>query len=150
MKIIVAQNPLGVDAPSGSIILWFGTKANIPPGWVYYSTAAGYWVMGTTSASTYPLGDTNHTHDYSNDTGLEGGHTHAFGLTLSQPTNATLPGLFYGGNTTNNAAGRYHTNHTVSGSINVSTDPDHDHAILDTGSASALPLSKGLYYIKRS
>lgn len=149
MKIIVAQNPMGVDAPSGSIILWFGVKASIPPGWSYYATAAGYWVMGAAAASASPLGSTNHTHEYSEDTGLEGEHLHSPSLSIGQPINATLPGLYTGGTTTNDAANRYHSNHAITG-VSVSTDPDHAHALLDTGSASVLPLSKGLYYIKRS
>lgn len=148
MKVIIAKNPSGGKSAIGTIILWYGNKADIPTGWTYYSAAAGYWVMGASSANTTPQNTTDHTHTYSDETGLAGSHSHSYTLSISAPVNATTPGYFSGGDVTDYWADRNHTNHSQS--ITVSQDPDHSHPLLTTGSGSPKPPSVGLYYIKRT
>lgn len=132
----------------GAIVLWYGNKADIPAGWAYYSAAAGYWVKGSVAANTAPQNTTDHTHTYSGETGLAGSHSHDYSLSISEPINATTPGYFAGGTVTDYWADHYHTNHSQSKT--VSTDPDHSHSLLTTGSGSPKPPSVGLYYIKRT
>lgn len=138
----------GGGATSGTIVLWYGLKADIPSGWAYYSAAAGKMVMGATSANTTPLGDATHTHTYSAKTGNEGAHGHAASVTIGEPINATLPSYYEPAGDNASWADRYHTNHTQS--ISVSSDTvGHGHSMLETGSAANLPLSFGLYYIRK-
>jgi len=132
---------------SGTIILWYGLKADIPTGWAHYSSAVGKLVMGSTIANTTPLGDVNHMHTYTGKTGVEGAHGHSPTITIGEPINATTPSYYDPGDDNAYWAGGYHTNHTQS--IAVSSEPDHDHSMSETGSAANLPISYGLYYIRK-
>lgn len=132
----------------GTIVLWFGNKADIPIGWEYYSAAAGYWVKGATSANTTPQNITDHAHAYDDDTGPAGSHTHPYSPTISQPINATTPGYYTGATKDEEWSDRYHTNHSKS--ITVSTAPDHIHDMLTTGVSPLRPPSVGLYYIRKT
>ena len=139
----------GGGADTGVIVLWYGIKADIPDGWEYYSAAADMLVMGATTVNTTPVGTTTHTHSYSADTGLAGYHKHVLsdaGVTIGAPTNMVRPSHFA---TTPNAeiAADTHTNHvkTVVPLYAVA----HDHSLLTTGSAANLPLSIGLYFIRK-
>ncbi len=137
----------GAKTASGTIVLWYGTKATIPVGWEYYSAAAGKMVAGALTASTAALGDASHTHTYSEATGSAGSHNHTVSMSIGAPINETVPGHYDGGTKNAEWAGRYHTNHTKS--LTVSTAPAHTHAMLVTGSAANLPLSFGLYFIRK-
>lgn len=132
---------------SGTIVLWYGTKATIPDGWEYYSAAAGKMVAGALTASTAALGDASHTHTYSAATGSAGSHNHTVSMSIGAPINETVPGHYAGGTKNAEWADRYHTNHTQS--LTVSTAPAHTHAMLVTGSAANLPPSFGLYFIRK-
>lgn len=132
---------------SGTIVLWYGTKATIPDGWEYYSAAAGKMVAGALTASTAALGDASHTHTYSVATGSAGSHNHTVSMSIGAPINETVPGHYAGGTKNEEWADRYHTNHTKS--LTVSTAPAHTHAMLETGSAANLPPSFGLYFIRK-
>lgn len=131
---------------SGTIILWYGLKADIPPGWEYYSAAAGKLVLGATTASTTALGSSTHTHAYSSKTGVAGSHTHSFTATVEVPINVTVNG-FYSATANKEWAERYHTNHTQS--LTISTAPDHDHSLSTSGSGNHVPTRFGLYYIRK-
>lgn len=149
MGVTFISNSGGV-VKAGTIVLWFGAKADIPAGWAYYSAAAGKLVAGATSASTTALGVTTHTHTYSANTGDEGAHTHSVSLSQGQPINATIPGLFYQSSYDAIGAGRYHSNHPFSG-VTVSNNTDHNHVMLTTGSSTnLLPPSFGLFYIRKA
>ena len=137
----------GGGADAGAIVLWYGIKADIPAGWEYYSAAADMLVMGATSANSTPVGTTTHTHTYSADTGSAGTHSHSFTRTVGSPNiggSISSPGAITG----KYWATTTHTNHnnTITGN---STDPDHIHDVLTTGSSANLPESFGLYYIKK-
>lgn len=132
---------------SGTIVLWYGTKATIPDGWEYYSAAVGKLVAGALTASTTGLGDATHPHTYSAATGPAGSHNHSVSMSIGAPINATVPGHFAGDTKNAEWADRYHTNHTKS--LTVSTAPAHTHAMLETGSAANLPPSFGLYFIRK-
>jgi hypothetical protein len=132
---------------AGTIVLWYGLKADIPVGWAYYSSAVGKLIMGATTANTTALGDATHTHAYPSKTGAAGSHGHSPTITIGEPINATTPSYYDPGDDNAYWAGRYHTNHTQS--IAVSSAPDHDHSMSETGSAANLPISYGLYYIRK-
>jgi hypothetical protein len=84
------NNISAYTVPSGSILLWSGTAANIPSGWVLCNGLNGTpnltdrFVMG--AGSTYSPGATggtanisdvpSHTHTWSGSTGSSGDHTH--------------------------------------------------------------------------
>lgn len=132
---------------TGTIVLWYGIKADIPAGWEYYSAAAGKLVAGALTASTTALGDATHPHTYSAETGSAGYHNHTVSMSIGAPTNATTPGHYGGGTKNAEWAGRYHTNHTQS--LTVSDADAHTHAMLETGEAANLPPSFGLYFIRK-
>lgn len=137
----------GSETASGTIVLWYGTKAAIPAGWAYYSAAAGMLVMGATSANTTPAGDSSHKHGYSANTGDAGSHSHTFSTGIGSPSGTwyTAPASSV---TDKFWASNSHTNHSVTVTGNAA-DPDHHHALLETGGASNLPPSFGLYYIRK-
>lgn len=132
---------------SGTIVLWYGIKADIPDGWEYYSAAAGKLVAGALTASTTALGDATHTHTYSVATGSAGSHNHSVSMSIGAPINESVPGHYAGGTKSDEWADRYHTNHTQS--LTVSTVDTHDHAMSETGGVANLPLSFGLYFIRK-
>ena len=132
---------------SGTIVLWYGTKATIPDGWEYYSAAVGKLVAGALTASTAGLGDATHSHTYTNKTGTAGAHGHTVSMSIGAPINETVPGHYAGGDKNAAWADRYHTNHTQSPTVSYATA--HDHSLLETGGAANLPLSFGLYYIRK-
>jgi hypothetical protein len=140
----------GGAVKAGTIVLWFGAKADIPAGWAYYSAAAGKLVAGATTASTTAAGSATHTHAYSSNTGNEGAHTHSITLTIGQPINATLPNYFAPGEDNAYWAGRYHTNHSQSAAINPNPYPNHAHALSVTGGSVHTPPVYGLYYIRKA
>lgn len=137
----------GGGADSGAIVLWYGTKATIPDGWEYYSAAVGKLVAGALTANTTGLGDATHSHTYTNKTGTAGAHGHTVSMSIGAPTNETTPGHYAGGTKNAEWADRYHTNHTKS--LTVSNAAAHEHAMLETGEAANLPLSFGLYFIRK-
>lgn len=138
---------IGGGAAIGTIVLWFGNKADIPIGWAYYSAAAGYWVKGATSANTTPQNTTDHIHTYSEKTGLAGEHEHAFSASsgaLSGGALVVASGAAHNGDIAED-------DHIHSTSVsNVSTDPDHQHSMNSTLGQVTKPPSIGLFYIKRT
>lgn len=137
----------GAKTTSGTIVLWYGTKATIPVGWEYYSAAVGKLIAGALTANTTALGDATHSHTYSAATGSAGSHNHTVSMSIGAPINESVPGHYGGGTKNAEWADRYHTNHTRS--LTVSTAPAHTHAMLETGEAANLPLSFGLYFIRK-
>ena len=138
----------GAKTTSGTIVLWYGTKATIPVGWEYYSAAVGKLIAGALTANTTPLGNATHPHTYSAKTGKAGSHNHAVSMTIGQPINASLPGHFAGGTVNAWWAEKTHSSHTKS--LTVSTAEEHDHAMVTTGNAANLPPSFGLYFIRKT
>lgn len=137
----------GGGADTGVIVLWYGIYADIPDGWEYYSAAAGKLVAGALTASTTALGDATHPHTYSAATGSAGYHKHiATSVTVGAPTNMTRPSHFA---TTPNAeiAADNHTNHVKT--VVPLYAAAHNHSLSTTGSATNLPLSFGLYFIRK-
>lgn len=132
---------------SGTIVLWYGIKADIPDGWEYYSAVAGKMVAGALTASTAALGDASHTHTYSVATGSAGSHNHSVSMSIGTLINGSFPGHYAGSTKNAEWADRYHTNHTQS--LTVSIAPEHTHAMLETGETANLPLSFGLYFIRK-
>ena len=104
-------------------------------------------VAGALTASTAALGDASHTHTYSEATGSAGSHNHTVSMSIGAPINETVPGHYAGGTKNEEWADRYHTNHTQS--LTVSTVDTHDHAMSETGGVANLPLSFGLYFIRK-
>lgn len=132
---------------SGAIVLWYGTKAAIPDGWVYYSEAVGKLVAGALTASTTALGDATHTHLYTNKTGTAGYHKHTVSMSVSAPINMTRPGHFTGATKNAQIAADSHTNHAKTPVALYAAA--HDHSLSETGSAANLPESFGLYFIRK-
>jgi hypothetical protein len=137
----------GSETSSGTIVLWYGTKATIPAGWAYYSAAVGKLVAGALTPDTTPLGNATHDHTYSANTGQDGSHNHSVSVSIGAPINATTPGHYGGGTTNAYWATKEHTNHNQS--VNVSTAAAHAHSLQKTGTAANLPPSFGLYYIRK-
>lgn len=138
----------GGGAESGTIVLWYGLKADIPAGWTYYAAAAGKLVAAALTPNTTALGDATHTHTYSAATADAGVHGHTISLSIGQPINATLPAHYAGGTPNKNWSDRYHTNHSQA--ITVSNAVAHNHSLLETGASANLPLSFGLYFIRKT
>ena len=134
--------------PAGTIVLWYGLKANIPVGWALYSAAVDKLVMGAATANTSPLGNATHNHIYTNRTGLGGSHTHSPVITIGVPINTVRPTFTTAGDENAYWAHEQHTGHSVS--VTVSTAPNHSHPMSATGNASNLPVSFGLYYIRKT
>lgn len=136
----------GGGADTGAIVLWYGLKADIPDGWEYYSAAAGMLVMGATTANAAPVGTSTHDHPYSAKTVGAGYHKHTAVATVGAPTNMTRPSHFA---TTSNAeiAAYNHTNH-VKTVVPLYANA-HNHSLSTTGGAANLPLSVGLYFIRK-
>ena len=137
----------GSETASGTIVLWYGTKATIPVGWEYYSAAVGKLIAGALTANTTALGDATHSHTYSAATGSAGSHNHTVSMSIGAPINESVPGHYGGGTKNAEWADRYHSNHSQS--LTVSTAEEHDHAMVTTGSAANLPPSFGLYFIRK-
>lgn len=139
----------GGAAPLGSIILWYGTKAAIPVGWEYYSAAAGFWVIGATSANTTPQNNAGHTHGYTNPTGSGGIHTHTFtvGGTSSAANNVTTLEIYTQGTWDGKAARTNHTHGVSAGTIG--SHAGHTHTLSASGLEAVAPLSIGIFYIKK-
>lgn len=134
--------------PAGTIILWYGTKAAIPPGWAYYAEAAGYWVKGGTTVNTTPQNTAAHSHTYSADSGLAGAHNHAFTVSASAATSAqVLKDDPLHSDVTATMPTHGHTTVNVG---TIGTDPNHSHDILPSGATLLAPASVGIYYIKRT
>lgn len=133
---------------SGTIVLWYGTKATIPDGWVYYSAAVGKLVAAALTPSTTALGNATHSHTYSAATGSAGSHGHTISMSAGAPINETVPGHFAGGTPNKEWADRYHTNHTQS--LTVNTAVTHAHSMQETGLEDNLPPSFGLYFIRKT
>ena len=140
----------GGDIPTGTIVLWYGMMATIPDGWTYYSSAAGYWVKGALSANVTPQNTTNHTHAYASKTGSGGAHnTHGFTVSSpsSSPSGNTVD-TYAEGTWDYQGAMSTHTHATAVGTIGQNTG--HDHSVSSTGGSSLIPVSVGLYFIKRT
>lgn len=137
----------GGGADTGTIVLWYGLKADIPAGWEYYSAAAGKLVAGALTANTTALGDATHSHPYSAATDSAGYHNHTVSMSIGAPINESVPGHYASGTKNAEWADRYHTNHTQS--LTVSYANAHNHSLSTTGSAANLPLSFGLYFIRK-
>jgi len=132
----VAANALSI-VPSGAILLWSGSVASIPSGWLLCDGTSGtpnlqdrfvvgagntYAVGATGGEDTVALAETNmpaHTHSFSADTSTTGAHTHSTAQPIIGTGAGPNPG-FAGGSlyaptdsTSINAAGDHY--HTVSG-----------------------------------
>ena len=153
--------------PSGGIIIWSGSAAAIPSGWLLCNGTSGtpnlrdrfvvgagttYAVGATGGAATVTLAEANlpaHTHTITGTTDSQGSHSHSNNATVGNTTtNSGIGGLSYGQATTaesptsrisTNAAGA-HT-HNVSGSTSS----------VGSGTAVAtLPPYYALCYIMKS
>ena len=131
--------------PTGVILLWSGSVASIPSGWVLCNGAnstpdlrdrfvvgagSSYAVNATGGANTVTLDATmipGHTHTYSSTTGSSGEHTHslsASGTTSGHSNDHTHTG------TTGNQSNDH--SHTFSGTT-TQENTGHTHSITDPG-----------------
>lgn len=130
--------------PSGCILLWSGSVASIPSGWVLCNGSSGTpdlrnrFVVG--AGSTYAVGDTggsanaivvSHTHSITDPQ-----HSHAWGFT---PMNGTTAGSgsFAGG------SGSFQNTNSVSTGISINSTGD-------SGTNANLPPYYALAYIMKS
>jgi hypothetical protein len=143
----ISRSGSGSETSSGTIVLWYGTKATIPNGWEYYSAAVGKLIAGALTPDTTPLGNATHDHSYSANTGQAGSHGHTVSVSIGAPINTTTPGHYGGGATNAYWATKEHINHNQS--VTVSTAAAHGHTLQKTGTAANLPPSFGLYYIRK-
>jgi len=139
----VVQNVGGGGLPTGTIILWYGTSANVPDGFEIYAPAKSRLIMGAADgeASTIQIGDLTHTHTMPN-TGTSGTHTH--GVSISTGTAEAVTAYLQ--TTGNNPAS---WNHTHSLSATTGSKAGHFHTTSNTGSASNLPTFRRLHYIQQ-
>jgi len=135
------QTQIDTAMPSGGIIMWSGSVASIPSGWVLcdgnngtpnlqdrFVVGAGsaYAVNATGGSSTTTLSAANlpaHTHTFSGTTGGGGSHAHNFDFSNTSGTLVSSIGGGASGNISNN------------GSAGISTAPDHTHSFSGTTSS---------------
>ena len=124
--------------PSGGIILWSGSVASIPSGWLLCNGSSGtpdlrdrfvvgagstYAVAATGGAAAVTLSATeipSHTHTFSATTSTNGAHTHTYQLPDLIPNGERDNNQQFGDTTssaTTSSAGDH--NHTVSGTTNA-------------------------------
>jgi hypothetical protein len=143
--MIVIQNPSsGYVVEAGSIILWYGTAANLPSNWSVYSDLSGVMAKGANSVGASPGGALTHVHANQSTTGTGGSHEH---------TNAAL-GAFAtsSSGTANKGTGSWDSvaahSHYVSITSSFGSAAGHTHGLGNTNSASSLPPYKRLYFIQ--
>ena len=144
MKLIMVQNPAGFDVPAGSIILWFGTEAqlNAIGGWAVFASAEGQFVMGAAvgGRNLVSAGSLSHSHNQP-ATGAAGAHGHAVSASIGgSGSDAFLPGVTYDGA----------ESHSHAGTGSTSNNPlDHAHSVPATGAVSSLSHYHRLYWIQK-
>jgi hypothetical protein len=137
------------EFPSGGIIMWSGSVANIPAGWVLCNGSnstpdlRNKFILG--AGSTYAVGATggskdaivvSHTHSFSGSTGSAGSHTHGAwsnsndesnGVRAFNRSTAMSVGALGG-----NASTAYVTQLAGASTDAFSTAPDHTHSVTGT------------------
>jgi hypothetical protein len=138
-----------MDVPSGTVILWTGTAANIPTGWTKYTSAVGRFVRGTPAGqSAGATGGNAPTHTHNMGSVLTGGaHTHgSVGFTYASSSFSAYrkPGSNVG------VVGIPH-NHTASVELGSGGAHTHDFDGTTTGAPvgdANPPYKKGIYIVK--
>lgn len=146
MGVIMINNPgVNADVPSGSVVMWYGTDANIPSGWSRYTHTDDALVMGAASgqATTTKAGSSTHTHT-TPSTSTRAAHTHTIG---GGETGFCGSRDHYG--TPNADSADADHNHTK-GTTTSGSGGGHSHTVPNTGSASTFPPFRKLYFIQSS
>ena len=139
-----------MDVPSGTVILWLGSAANIPAGWTKYTSAVGRFVRGTPAGqSAGATGGNAPTHTHNMGSVLTGGaHTHgSVGFTYASSSFSAYRGHGSGGA---NALTPGHS-HTASVELGSGGAHVHNPASANTGTPigeTNPPYVKGIYIIK--
>ena len=175
-QVVVSQGAGSAPAwgsgfPSGGIILWSGSVASIPSGWLLCNGSSGTpdlrdrFVVG--AGSTYAVGATggaasvtlstaeipSHTHTFSGTTDTVGDHTHTINISYSPDFD------YYGNNVTGLNAGQNGANSVTGQSVNLTTAGagNHSHTVSGTtgaagsgGSHENRPPYYALAYIMKS
>lgn len=135
--------------PSGGIIMWSGSVANIPSGWVLCNGSNSTpdlrdrFVIG--AGSSYAVGATggskdaivvSHSHSFSGSTGSAGSHTHGAWSNSgdeSQGCRAFSKGTAMSVGALGGNASTAYVNQLAGASTNAfSTEPDHTHSVSGT------------------
>lgn len=138
-----------MDVPSGTVILWLGSAANIPAGWTKYTSAVGRFVRGTPAGqSAGATGGNAPTHTHNMDSVLTGGaHTHG-SVNFTYVTNSSSAYRQAGSNV--GVVGISH-NHTASVELGSGGAHTHDFDGTTTGAPvgdANPPYKKGIYIVK--
>lgn len=131
-----------VSIPSGVIVMWSGSEATIPSGWVLcngsnstpdlrnrFVVGAGdsYAVNATGGTETVTLSESqipSHTHSFSATTSSDGSHTHTGSTNTTGSHTHTITFVSgVGGNQGGDAFG------SVGGTISTSSDGAHSHSL---------------------
>jgi microcystin-dependent protein len=161
----------GSGFPSGGIILWSGSVASIPSGWLLCNGSSGtpdlrdrfvvgagstYAVANTGGAASVTLSESqipSHTHTFSGTTNTVGDHTHTINISYSPDFD------YYGNNVTGLNAGQNGANSVTGQSVNLTTAGagNHSHTVSGTtgaagsgGSHENRPPYYALAYIMKS
>ena len=99
-QILAADLVNGKNMPSGAIIIWTGTIANIPSGWIICDgnnstpNLLAKFVEGVATAATNPGttgGNVSHTHSVGNETSRQSGSSPVTNVTTTGATDGRPP-----------------------------------------------------------
>lgn len=137
-----------MDVPSGTVILWLGSAANIPAGWTKYTSAVGRFVRGTPAGqSAGATGGNAPTHTHNMGSVLTGGaHTHGsvnFNYASSSNSAYRLEGTTYNG---------LSPGHSHTASVELGSGGAHIHDFDGTTTGAPVgdanpPYKKGIYIV---
>ena len=139
-----------MEMPSGTVILWLGSAANIPAGWTKYTSAVGRFVRGTPAGqSAGATGGNAPTHTHNMGSVLTGGaHTHgSVGFTYASSSSSAYRGEGSGG------ANALTPGHSHTASVELGSGGAHTHDFTATATGAPVgevnpPYKKGIYIIK--
>jgi len=139
-----------MDVPSGTVILWLGSAANIPAGWTKYSATVGRFIRGVPyGQSVGATGGNASTHVHAMGTALTGGsHSHGsvnFTYSSSSKSSFRIHNIY--------GAGGLSPGHSHTASVSLGDGGAHVHnpASANTGAPigeTNPPYVKGIYIIK--
>ena len=137
-----------MEMPSGTVILWLGSAANIPAGWTKYTKSVGRFIRGTPSRENpNEQGGNAPTHTHNMGSVLTGGaHTH--GSVEFNYSSSSFSAFRAGGLVSALSPGHSHT-----ASVELGSGGAHTHDFTATATGAPVgevnpPYKKGIYIIK--
>jgi len=137
-----------MEMPSGTVILWLGSAANIPAGWTKYTKSVGRFIRGTPSGENpNEQGGNAPTHTHNMGSVLTGGaHTH--GSVEFNYSSSSFSAFRAGGLVSALSPGHSHT-----ASVELGSGGAHTHDFTATATGAPVgevnpPYKKGIYIIK--